>query len=85
MQARKQIADLESRGGGGRGGYEDRMDLIDVKSMQPQVFSGKVQESYKPINNLPKRSNRFVPQYDLDSAKPSTGLKPKSPRSTTTR
>ena len=46
-QARKQIADLENRGGGGRGGYEDRMDLIDIKSMQPQIFSGEVQESYK--------------------------------------
>ena len=34
---------LDARGGG----YEDRMDLVDVKTMQPAVFKGTMSESYK--------------------------------------
>ena len=43
QMARQSIAELENR----RHDKGDRMDLVDVKTMQPQVFSGKVQESYK--------------------------------------
>ena len=27
---------------------EDKLDLVDIKTMQPQVFSGHASESYKP-------------------------------------
>ena len=33
--------------GGYRGDREDRMELVDVKTMQPTVFKGSMQESYK--------------------------------------
>ena len=43
-EASNQIAELKTKGGGDRA---DRLDLVDVKSMQPQVFSGHQSESYK--------------------------------------
>ena len=33
--------------GGHRGDREDRMELVDVKTMQPTVFKGSTQEPYK--------------------------------------
>ena len=44
-EANKHTQELKTRGGGGE--REQRLDLVDVKSMQPQVFSGHQSESYK--------------------------------------
>ena len=48
LKSANQKIDAAGQGGGRGGGYyEDRMDLVDVKTMQPQVFSGHQSESYK--------------------------------------
>ena len=44
-EANKQISEFKKSGSGTA--YEERLDLVDVKTMKPQVFSGHQNESYK--------------------------------------
>ena len=44
-RARDMISELDNKDS--RGGDRDRLDLVDIKTMTPQAFGGKAQESYK--------------------------------------